>query len=264
MLVCNEGFQSSLAAATLQQLGMRHATDVDGGFVAWRDAGLPVLRIDSEAEASARRSPTAESQTHWDAIYVRAGASGVSWYQSEPSVSLELIEALRITPDAAVLDVGGGASTLSAALVQRGFRDVTVVDVSERALAACAENLAPAKVGVRLVHDDLMTWTPLRRYDLWHDRAVLHFFVDPVRRARYVDLLRSAVSAGGKVIIGVFADDGPERCSGLPVIRYSLTRLAALIGEGFELAAERRENHTTPAGIVQAFQWVAFARKGES
>jgi len=258
VLICNEGFQSSLAAATLQELGMRHATDVIGGFVAWKGAGLPVTPPDRTREAPRARNRGSQTRQHWEGVYERTGPMRVSWYQAEPGVSLQLIDRLGVTRDSAVLDVGAGASGLASALVHRGFRDVTVVDVSEHALAVCKHSLGAANTRVHLVCDDLLTWKPRRRYDVWHDRALLHFFVDPAMRAGYVDLLRRTVKPGGAVIIGAFAEDGPDHCSGLPVFRYSATGLAALLGEGFELVEQRIERHRTPAGDVQPFQWAAF------
>lgn len=211
-------------------------------------------------EQVTRVSQMVQAAMFWDGVYDRTGAVAVSWFQRQPAVSLELIDRLQVAPRSSVLDVGGGASGLTSALVRRGFRDVTVVDVSKSALAAGRQRLGSARPGVRFVQHDLLTWEPQRRYDLWHDRAMLHFFVEPTQRARYVDVLTSAVVAGGGVIIGVFAEDGPERCSGLPVMRYSSHQIARLLGEGFALVDDRLERHTTPAGVVQSFQWVALRR----
>ena len=140
----------------------------------------------------------------------------MSWYQAVPEVSLELVAALDISRDAAVIDVGGGASFLADKLLARGFRDLTVLDLSVSALDTTRRRL-PADAPVRCVHADLLTWEPDRRYDLWHDRAVFHFLVTASDRERYVATLRRAVVPGGNVIVGTFAEDGPEMCSGLPV-----------------------------------------------
>lgn len=193
---------------------------------------------------------------HWDEVYRRRGARGVSWYQPAPVVSLELVRLLGIAPPTPVLDVGGGASGLVDALVATGFEDVTVLDVSAVPLATARSRLGDPPT-VRWVRDDVCTWHPERRYGLWHDRAVFHFMVEDADRAAYLDALRAAVAPGGAVVVATFASEGPEQCSGLPTVRYSAGELAASLGDGFELAAARVEHHTTPAGAVQPFTWVA-------
>jgi SAM-dependent methyltransferase len=180
----------------------------------------------------------------------------VSWYQPVPVVSLELIDTLEVRRDAAVLDVGGGGSHLADELVARGFTDLTVVDLSEAALDATRGRL-PADAPVRCVQVDVLEWTPDRRFELWHDRAVFHFLVDERDRRRYLGAVRDALSPGGAVVVGTFAPDGPPTCSGLPVDRYSPDELAAELGEPFEVVAVRREEHVTPRGVVQPFTWVA-------
>ena len=192
----------------------------------------------------------------WDDAYAARGSTGVSWYQPVPRVSLELIQALRVSPSAAVIDVGGGASTLVDHLVEDGFSDLTVLDVSRRALAELRGRLAP-DAPVALLNEDLLEWTPGRRYGLWHDRAVFHFLVDESDCARYLEVIRAAVAPNAALIIGTFAPDAPRMCSGLPVVRYAADDLAALLGEAFELVQTTREEHRTPRGAVQPFTWVA-------
>jgi trans-aconitate methyltransferase len=178
----------------------------------------------------------------------------VSWYQSAPRVSLELIETLGIDRDAAVIDVGGGASNLVDHLVEQGFRDVSVLDVSAVALAEGRRRLGD-EAPVAWLREDLLGWEPTRRFDLWHDRAVFHFLVSPDDRERYLRILRSAIRDTGFVVLGTFAPDGPERCSGLPVTRYSVEDLAHLLR--LDVLVTRREEHTTPGGAIQPFTWVA-------
>ena len=193
--------------------------------------------------------------SHWDGRYRGGGPTAVSWYEAHVSVSLELISALGVGPDAAVLDVGGGASPLVDDLLARGHRDVAVLDVSAVGLDAARARLGdPA--GVTWVVHDLLTWSPPRRWDVWHDRAVLHFLVDDGDRASYAALLRQALHPGGAVVIGTFAPDGPTHCSGLPVRRYAPADLGELLGE-VDVVAERREVHRTPGGADQPFTWVA-------
>jgi rhodanese-related sulfurtransferase len=245
ILICNEGFQSSLAAANLQQLGFTRVTDLAGGFAAWREAGLPVEEV----------SPAG----HWDEIYIRGDPSEVTWLQPEPTVSLMLIDSLDLEPDAAIVDVGGGGSCLARRLRRKGFKDITVVDVSSVALAHAGGDDVDGEV--HLLKQDLLRWAPERRYDVWHDRALFHFFVWTEDRRRYLDVLKSALNHGGIVIVATFAEDAPSQCSGLPTVRYSSAELVSLFGDQFALVAERREVHRTPAGTLQPFTWVVLQHK---
>jgi trans-aconitate methyltransferase len=196
--------------------------------------------------------------THWEAVYAANSPDAVSWYQSEPTVSLEFIDALGVSPNAAVIDVGGGASNLVDRLLARHFTDVSVLDLSEGALRTSRHRVGD-DAEVHWIVGDLLAWEPQRRYDLWHDRAVLHFLTKGD-----VDIYRAtveqAVAPGGSVILATFAPDGPERCSGLPVTRYSTEELAAVLGDGFEVVEHRREVHRTPGGAEQPFTWIAARR----
>lgn len=198
---------------------------------------------------------TEQRGRHWDAAYTDRGADGVSWYQAVPRMSLEVIEALRIPRDAAVIDIGAGASQLVDRLVERGFTDLTVLDISASALEEVGARVGDSPV-VRL-HEDLLEWQPPRRYDLWHDRAVFHFLVAEPDRRRYLETLHATVRPGGFVILATFALDGPEACSGFPVVRYSADHLSELLGDTFEPLEARREVHTTPRGSAQPFTWLA-------
>jgi SAM-dependent methyltransferase len=193
---------------------------------------------------------------HWDAAYEVRGVTEVSWFQPVATVSIELIERLETPTDASVIDIGGGASLLVDALLERGFSDLSVLDVSKSALDAVRERLGPTKP-VALLHQDLLGWKPERRFDLWHDRAVFHFLVDRSDRATYLQTLRSALRPGGAVVMATFASDGPEYCSGLPVARYSSVDLAEILGPDFAVVEQLREEHVTPAGATQPFTWVA-------
>jgi len=203
-------------------------------------------------------STSGERTQHWDAVYQGSKPEAVSWYQPEPVVSLELLDALAVAPDAAVLDIGGGASVLVDRLLARGFSDVTVLDISATALRASRQRIGD-DTRVAWIGQDLLSWKPIRRYDLWHDRAVFHFLSGEDVES-YREVLDRAVTPGGSVIMATFAPDGPERCSGLPVSHYSAEELGAVLGGGFEVVESRREEHTTPTGAVQPFIWVAARR----
>lgn len=197
---------------------------------------------------------------HWETVYREKREDEVSWFQERPGRSLELIERTGLPRDAKIVDVGGGASRLVDALLDAGYSDLAVVDIAEAALARTRARLGARADRVRWIASDLTSWTPDAMFDLWHDRAVFHFMVTPEDRSAYLANLRRAVKPGGHVILATFAANGPERCSGLPVQRYEPAELAAVLGEELRLVESIREEHPTPAGRVQAFQYSRFQR----
>lgn len=204
----------------------------------------------------------APRQRHWDAVYLSRGEQQVSWYQADPALSAGLIadQAATMTAgkDSPVIDVGGGASLLASRLVSAGFTDVTVLDVSQAALAAAARRPGGAKV--TRIHADLLDWPPPRRYRIWHDRAVFHFLTSAADRAAYLATLRAALAGGGAIVLATFAADGPESCSALPVARYDTAGLAAELtaayGAAVTITGHRTQQHRTPAGAIQPFTWI--------
>lgn len=205
--------------------------------------------------------PVPQRAEHWERVYTTRSTSEVSWYEREPATSLRLVESVASGPASAVIDVGGGALFLVDALLARGFNDVTVLDVSQHALDEVENRLGEHAASVNLVCSDVLTWAPERRYDIWHERAVLHFLTDPIERDRYVELAEIALRDDGALVVGTFADDGPTQCSGLPVIRYSPQDLADVFSPSFAVVAHEREEHTTPAGVIQPFAWVVLRRR---
>lgn len=202
----------------------------------------------------------ATHREHWDAVYQTKGADQVSWFQPEPTVSLQLIDALGVAPTDPILDVGGGACPLVDRLLERGHTDLTVLDVSAHALRLAQRRLGVRSERVRWEVAELLAWTPPRRYALWHDRAVFHFLTDPGDRARYRQLAAGGLSPGGHLILATFAADGPEQCSGLPVARYGPEQLAAQFTPDFTTVTTRREHHHTPTGAEQPFTWLLLRR----
>ncbi|RQH09519.1 class I SAM-dependent methyltransferase [Bradyrhizobium sp. RP6] len=200
--------------------------------------------------------------THWDHVYATKGEAEVSWFQDSPSTSLDLIRAANPDHGAAIIDIGGGASRLVDALLQDGYRNVAVLDLAANALDAAKKRIGGAASIVDWIVADATTWRPAKSYDVWHDRAAFHFLTDPRDRAAYVERLRSALTPGGQVVIGTFAPDGPEKCSGLPVQRHDSASLAAELGPEFELVETRSETHRTPWDSTQAFQFSRFRRSG--
>lgn len=203
-----------------------------------------------------------DRSTHWDNVYATKGETEVSWFQDSPETSLAMIRAASPDHRAAIIDIGGGASRLVDALLQGGYRDVAVLDLSTKALDTVKKRIGAAASTVDWIVADATTWRPAKTYDVWHDRAAFHFLTDSRDRAAYVERLRSAVAPGGHVIIATFAPDGPEKCSGLPVQRHDSASLAAEFGPEFELVETRSEAHHTPWNSTQAFQFSRFRRRG--
>lgn len=200
-----------------------------------------------------------DRKTHWEGVYTTKAESEVSWYEDTPELSLALLREAGLTPDMCVIDIGGGASRLVDALAASGQSHVTVLDLSAAALKTAKARLANAD-RVRWVVSDVTTWTPDRQYDLWHDRAAFHFLTTTEEQQAYVRVLAQALKDGGKAVIGTFAPDGPEKCSGLPVARYDAESLQAVLGTQFKLATTRRHQHITPWGSAQNFQFSTFEK----
>ena len=173
-------------------------------------------------------------------------------------MSLELVDLLGVAPQSGVIDIGGGASLLVDRLLARGFNDLAVLDISDAALQAARQRVGD-DARVAWIVEDILSWEPTRRYDLWHDRAVFHF-LSGQEAEEYREVMRRGLAPGGSVIMATFAPDGPEWCSGLPVTRYSAEQLGMALGGGFQIVDQRREVHTTPTGAVQPFTWVAARR----
>lgn len=204
---------------------------------------------------------TGGGRAHWQRVYRERDPREVSWYEPAPEASLELIEEAGLTPDAAILDAGGGASSLAGHLLATGHTDVTVTDISEAALERAKRELGEAAGQIEWIQADLRDHDFGRRFDLWHDRAVLHFMVDPDDRAAYLDTLRRSLRPSGHLVVATFGPDGPERCSGLPVNRYSAADLSALLGDDFEPLSSRLLEHRTPTGATQQFLYAHLARE---
>jgi len=199
-------------------------------------------------------------QAHWDHVYETKAVTELSWYQENPAISLDLIQATGVKQDGAIIDVGGGTSRLVDALLAQGFCDLTVLDLSPKALAAAKSRLGPKAAKVTWIAADVTRFDPEQTYDLWHDRAAFHFLTEAADRQAYAACVLRAVRPGGHVIIGTFAPDGPERCSGLPVMRHDGASIGAVLGNNFVLIESRRQDHKTPAGRTQHFQFSLYRR----
>lgn len=205
-----------------------------------------------------------DRKRHWEEVYETKAVNKVSWFREHLDRSLTLIEAAGLDLNARIIDVGGGASTLVDDLLARGYKNLSVLDISAAALESSKRRLGPLAGGAEFIAADItQTVLPERAFDLWHDRAVFHFLTSDEDRGRYVDNLKRSLKPTGHLVIATFADDGPLKCSGLDVERYDQEKLVGTLGSGFELAEHVRETHQTPFETTQSFLYARFVRKEE-
>jgi 2-polyprenyl-3-methyl-5-hydroxy-6-metoxy-1,4-benzoquinol methylase len=202
-----------------------------------------------------------DRHAHWQNVYLNKGEEEISWHQISPHPSLGLIEKYASGHDTPIIDIGAGASRLVDALRRDGFTAVTLLDISEAALQKTKDRLGADAGQVKWIAADVTKWQCDRPFDIWHDRAAFHFLVERTDREAYVERLRAGVRPGGHAIIATFALDGPEKCSGLPVQRYSSTDLSDVLGPTFDLVERQLHRHVTPWGAVQSFQFSVLCRR---
>lgn len=201
---------------------------------------------------------------HWELIYTQRPANQRSWTELDPLISLSFVDLIGLPTNAAVIDIGGGASTFADRLLADGYTDVTVLDISPSALNELQIRVKAARPQPasqpKLIASNILEWTPQRTFSLWHDRAVFHFLVDDNERVTYREKLRKSTAPGSHVIIAAFAPTGPESCSGLPVRRYSTSELAAFFAPIASVITTETHIHTTPNTSTQPFSWVLLRR----
>lgn len=197
---------------------------------------------------------------HWDNVFQTKSRTDVSWFEAEPTTSLELVRSVT-TPSAAVIDVGAGTADLARRLISDGYADVTVLDISAIAIDSMAALFTDIDHKPNFVVADVTKWLPGRTYDVWHDRAVFHFMVTDELRNGYKSALTRAVRPGGFAIIGTFAEDGPEQCSGITVTRHSAESIADFFSAEFDPVRSLSRTHRTPHGVDQHFVWVTLHRR---
>jgi trans-aconitate methyltransferase len=202
----------------------------------------------------------AQAAARWDDAYAQ-GDDTRSWYEKHPHMSLRMLGSAGVSAADALIDVGGGASPLTGELLDRGFRDLTVLDISAAGMQHARDRLGPRADQVHWLTADILSWHPRRHYQAWHDRAVYHFLTTDEHRQQYLYTLDAATAPDAIAVFGCFAPDGPQHCSGLPVARYSPAQLARQAGAKWLLISQDREEHITPAGIIQPFTWVALRRQ---
>ena len=201
----------------------------------------------------------AEEPNRWEDVYQSKEEAETSWYEDRPQVSLDLIAVTGATSDAAIVDVGAGASRLVDCLLEEGFRTITVLDLSETALAKARARL-PKDAPVEWVVANVLDWQPSMPFDVWHDRAAFHFLTDFADQETYLRVMDRALVPGGHAIIGTFAPDGPDKCSGLPVTRFDATLLTERLGPDYRLIRSLMHDHHTPWGSVQRFHFGLFRK----
>ncbi len=199
-----------------------------------------------------------DRRQHWDRIYGKRGSEELSWYQAHPDTSLRLIASTGVGRDARIIDAGGGDSVLVDNLLDRGFRDVTVIDVSTHALQRARQRLGERARHVNWICGDVLEFRPPERFDVWHDRAVFHFLTDAKDRAAYVRAVLEALRPGGHLIVATFSPEAPPKCSGLDVVRYSSESLAQVLGDRLTLVESLQQLHITPGGVKQPFNFSRF------
>ena len=205
---------------------------------------------------------TYDAKEHWENIYQTKNTDEVSWYQEKPETSLNLISETSIEKNAKIIDVGAGASKLADNLLALGFRNITALDVSLNALNNSKKRLGDRANNVKWIVSDLREFKTNERYDLWHDRAVLHFLTEEEDITRYIELVRTYLKPKGYVIVSTFSVNGPKKCSGLDVKQYSEDSMKTLF-TGFEHIKSFEEEHLTPWGSSQIFIWGVFRKRGD-
>ena len=198
---------------------------------------------------------------HWEKIYSEKKPDQVSWYQNDPKQSLELVKLAGTPKEGSVIDVGGGASVLVDRLLGEGFKNITVLDISNHGLEYAKTRLGNKASRVNWIVADVTQFAPKEKFDLWHDRAVFHFLTDQPDQKKYAALVSRAIKLGGHLILVSFAPDGPDKCSNLPVCRYDADLIQKELGNDFKLIREENEGHMTPWNKEQKFRYFLFERK---
>ena len=205
---------------------------------------------------------TVSRKDHWEHVYESKGPTELSWFQAVPSKSMAMIRATGVPTEAPIIDVGAGVSSLVDVLRNSDYSNITVLEIANSAIAESRARLGSAAAEVKWISADVLEWAPRGRYYVWHDRAVFHFLVNEVSAKTYLNTMRAALVPGGFFVLATFGPEGPDRCSGLEVKRYSIEALTELLDEDFTLKSFEIEDHTTPTGNVQQFLYSCWQMTG--
>ena len=198
---------------------------------------------------------------HWEKVFETKQETEVSWYQQLPKTSLDFISKLNISKDAKIIDIGGGDSYLVDALLEQGFTNITLLDISAKAIDRIKNRLGAKANKVTFIVSDILDFNPVETYDLWHDRASFHFQTDAHQIEKYADIVSKAIVNNGHVVIGTFSENGPKKCSGLDITQYSEAKMKAVFESKFDLLDSFTEDHATPFDTIQNFIFCSFKRK---
>jgi len=198
---------------------------------------------------------------HWEHVYQTQSPTKVSWYQPVPAQSMAFIRATGVPVEAPIIDVGGGTATLVDVLLNSDYSDISVLDIAAAALMESSKRLGGAGTSVHWIESDVLEYEPTRRYYVWHDRAAFHFLTDAKSVGKYMDVLRTALVSKGYFVLGTFGPEGPDRCSGYDVQRYSIEQLTTLLEADFKLISFELEDHSTPTGNVQQYLYSTWQSK---
>lgn len=204
---------------------------------------------------------TSTRKAHWEHIYETRSPDEVSWFQPTPQHSLDIIQPLDLPPEAPIIDIGGGDSRLVDHLLELGYQNLTVLDISEAAIQKAQQRLGEKAKQVEWIVEDITVFQPTKQYTLWHDRATFHFLREQSEIERYVSTAAQAIQPGGYLLLGTFSTHGPDRCSGLDVTQYSADSLTDLFREHFEQLDCHTTDHETPSGSAQQFLFCLFMRR---
>ena len=198
---------------------------------------------------------------HWEHVYKKTSPTEVGWFQAYPEMSLKLINATGVNVDESIIDVGGGVSKLSKLLLEQGYRNITVLDISGESIEKAKTQLGDKSEIISWIEADITKFSFSEIYDVWHDRAVFHFLTDAVDRKNYINSLNNALEKNGHLIVSTFGLNAPPRCSGLAVVRYNPETLHNEMGDNFELIESLDEVHVTPSGVRQEFIFCRFIKR---
>lgn len=201
-----------------------------------------------------------DKKTHWEHIYTSKNLEEVSWYEPTPQTSLDFLERFAIAKDAAIIDIGGGDSLLIDYLLALGYSNVTVLDISENALARAKKRLGELAESAQWIVADAATFKPTQQYDFWHDRAAFHFLTDENDINHYITTIKNHIKPNGYFVIGTFSENGPTKCSGIPIRQYNENALSEKVQQFFKKIKCFTFDHTTPFNTVQNFIFCSFQR----
>ncbi len=201
-----------------------------------------------------------DRKTHWENVYGEKSSLEVSWFQKQPVLSLQLIQNAQLSQNDPIIDIGGGASTLVDYLSDGGYKNISVLDISGKALECTKTRLGDKAAQIEWFEDDITLFKPPHQFSLWHDRAVFHFLTDKADRNSYINILKNALNENGHLIIAAFSIGGPTKCSGLDIVQYDAEKLLAELGNDFKLIEQANETHMTPANNEQKFGYFHFIR----